>query len=392
MRKRNIGFILQGSSAWVGGIEYSKNLVKALGTIAEDQADFELHLLVTKDFEAHTFADMPARFRQQLRVVKRLPRWRRLAERFVPRVCPRSPVLDLARRLRLDFLYPFHRLPGQPDDVPVAAWIPDLQHRYLPEFFTPEERHTRDALYESMAVHGQRVVVSSQTVAGHVRTHYPRAATKIHVLPFCTALEDAWFRSDPAGTARHRALPERFFIVCNQFWQHKNHRAVFEALGLLRDRGVCPNLVCTGPVADYRRPDQAAHVAALLDRYNIFNQVHLLGLIPRSEQVQLMRRALAVIQPSLFEGWSTVVEDARALGKTLALSDIPVHREQDPPHATFFDPHSRAELAALLSEWWQTLRPGPDLERERAARCHNRNHQADYAKRFLDVAGSNLPR
>ena len=50
-----------------------------------------------------------------------------------------------------------------------------------------------------------------------------------------------------------------------------------------------------------------------------------------------MRKAMAVIQPSLFEGWSTVVEDARALGKPMILSDFPVQIEQDPPSSDYFE-------------------------------------------------------
>ena len=33
------------------------------------------------------------------------------------------------------------------------------------------------------------------------------------------------------------------------------------------------------------------------------------------DQLRLMKESLGVIQPSLFEGWSTVIEDAKALNK-----------------------------------------------------------------------------
>ena len=115
-------------------------------------------------------------------------------------------------------------------------------------------------------------------------------------------------------------------------------------------------------------------------------QVQLLGLVSRERLVSLMRRALAVIQPSLFEGWSTVVEDARALGRPCLLSDLPVHREQNPPGARFFPPESAEALAGLIAELWEHGTPGPDLEAEAAARETARAQQLAFGREFLELA------
>ncbi len=80
-----------------------------------------------------------------------------------------------------------------------------------------------------------------------------------------------------------------------------------------------------------------------------------------------MRRAAAIIQPSYFEGWSMLVEDCRALGKQIILSDIPIHREQSPPDATFFNPNDIQQLSTILADRWPQLRPGPDRLKENSA-------------------------
>jgi hypothetical protein len=61
-----------------------------------------------------------------------------------------------------------------------------------------------------------------------------------------------------------------------------------------------------------------------------------------------MKNSLAIIQPSLFEGWSTVVEDAKALNKWILLSDIAVHREQIKENVDFFNPKKPIELALIM--------------------------------------------
>ena len=60
-----------------------------------------------------------------------------------------------------------------------------------------------------------------------------------------------------------------------------------------------------------------------------------------------MRASIAVINPSLIEGWSTTVEEAKSLGVPLILSDIPVHREQN-QEVMFFDPRSARSLAETM--------------------------------------------
>ena len=73
-----------------------------------------------------------------------------------------------------------------------------------------------------------------------------------------------------------------------------------------------------------------------------------------------MRRSLAVIQPSLFEGWSSVVEESRMLGKTIILSDLAVHYEQAPDFAVYFDRNNAKDLAEKILDLLPRLSPGPD--------------------------------
>jgi hypothetical protein len=99
----------------------------------------------------------------------------------------------------------------------------------------------------------------------------------------------------------------------------------------------------------------------------------------------------AVLQPSLFEGWSTVVEDVKAMGRPLFLSDIPVHLEQA-PSATFFKAGSPEDLASTLEQSIDGLREGPD----RVAECHaqeqTEKRRYELAKEFIRIARSAITR
>jgi glycosyltransferase involved in cell wall biosynthesis len=110
-------------------------------------------------------------------------------------------------------------------------------------------------------------------------------------------------------------------------------------------------------------------------------QIIILGMVPFSDLINLMRSAAVIIQPSRFEGWSTIVQDAKAIGRPLLCSDIAVHQEQAPESLGFFSCDEPDQLAELLAESWSDLSPGPSpaceshaLETERAfARTHGQN-------------------
>jgi glycosyltransferase involved in cell wall biosynthesis len=106
---------------------------------------------------------------------------------------------------------------------------------------------------------------------------------------------------------------------------------------------------------------------------------------------QLFRCAAAVVQPSRFEGWSTVVEDAKALGRPLIVSDLPVHVEQSHSAVSpfnFFKAGDAEDLAAKLIAHWPRLVPGPDGGAERAAQERRREREAASAKAFLGIAAA----
>jgi glycosyltransferase involved in cell wall biosynthesis len=108
--------------------------------------------------------------------------------------------------------------------------------------------------------------------------------------------------------------------------------------------------------------------------------VSILGKIPRYDQVMLMKGARLVVQPSLFEGWSTVLEDARALGKQVVASDFPVHIEQALPEAVYFRRNDSVDCASAIMK----ALGKPPLDS--IAQSHHAERLTDFARTFLRIA------
>jgi glycosyltransferase involved in cell wall biosynthesis len=150
--------------------------------------------------------------------------------------------------------------------------------------------------------------------------------------------------------------------VPNQFWLHKNHLLIVQALDILKAQDRAPVVIATGLMQDRRHP---GHVEALQDNVRKCGLDALfrpLGVVPYRDMLGLMADAVAVCNPSRFEGWSTSVEEAKSLGKLVLLSDIPVHREQSPGRARYFDQDSPEQLAAAIWDAWTAFDPTFDLQ------------------------------
>jgi len=376
---------IMGSSAWLGGVSYLENLIKAIRLLPhgeqpevllfldDDKLDsISLHSHILPLFDNLIYmGDCDKQLTHALNrpfvTVNSIQELYQHIDFFFTGIDPKIAGINLGMDCS-------------------ATWIPDFQHVYLPEFFHPDELNIREESFGFRAEHARMVLVSSKDAEHDFQRLYPHSKAITRVLSFATFPEDAWLDGNAEEVHKKYGLPDNFLICCNQFWIHKNHLFLFDALASLKSEGIEIPLVCTGSTSDYRYHDYFTDVRQRIVQLGIEKQVHILGTVPRADQIQLVRKSLAVVQPSLFEGWSTVVEDARAMGKTQLLSDLSVHKEQAPDYSFYFDRTNPGSLAEIIRRILPSLKPGPDLERERAAQDAAIKLVEKYARAFCRIA------
>ncbi|MGO9133434.1 MAG: tetratricopeptide repeat protein [Methylovirgula sp.] len=311
-----------------------------------------------------------------------------------------SPLLDRYQRLR-------HRAFGEADDWRAALfakvecsfpvlypcwgvaqlgrplfWIPDLQHRFFPSNFSAEEVTARNNDMASLSRRDVPILFSSHDAETHFRRFFPAGRHRTYVWHFCTLPAGDNARPDPKAFA-DLGLPQRYYYTPNQFWLHKDHATLFRALRIILNRGHDITFVCTGSDLQSSRDPYSKELLGLIDELKLGRNLRLIGVLPRDLQLEVMRNACAVIQPSLFEGWSTVVEDARMLGRPVIASAIAVHWEQIGEGGNFFEPKDAVSLAAAVIASDATFGPGPDLVNEEAARENLEARARASAEEFL---------
>lgn len=250
-----------------------------------------------------------------------------------------------------------------------VGWIPDFQPLLLTELYPREEIRKARRQFENLLQRCDCVLVSShdsERVAGEL---FPQFRQKLRVLSFPSLFCFASPRGDAEKVREKYRLPESYLLVANQFWKHKNHIQIVEALVVLAAEGLEIPCVMTGLPADFRdrNNEVLSELFQAIARHGLSHQVVILGLVPRQDLEGLIRGSTAIVQPSRFEGWNTTVEDGKALGAPLLLSDIPVHREQAPTADGFFPLDHPRETARVLARFWDSRKGEGLLGREENA-------------------------
>jgi len=345
-----IGIELINDKNWMGGTLYLKNLVMILSRLPVSERP-KIKLLGSQTMINELEKEMGRSRETNLRL------WADKLFYFVKKDKLRY------QNENIDIIYPgFGSVTGTHK---LLRWIPDFQHKHYPGLFTNEELQNRELAIKQIVESRGSVVLSSKTAAQDLKTFFPNNLAQINIWRFCSLID--WSEWQSKITQKYK-IPEKFLYLPNQFWAHKNHLTVLKALSFLKKKGVVIPLVCTGTQSDKRNKMHFSKILDFIGKEQLEGQVYLLGLIPRNDQIGVFRKAAAVIQPSCFEGWSTVVEDTRAIGRPIFLSDIPVHQEQAPPKAIYFSPLSDNILADLLYDHWPLCNPGPDFVSEQYAR------------------------
>lgn len=356
---------------WTGGFDFLRMTLDSL--LAEADDSVEIHLLLPLRGPRLSVRLFARRVRALL--FKRGPNYPsseavlaacgELDKRIRLAVIDRgtTPLASYCRRHGIDVLLPStYELPPSIKG-PWIAYVGDFQHKHLPHFFTAKERESRDAHFAHILNVAPAIIVNSRTVAEEATEFYPGHTSRIFAMPFSADVPRVQ-PSEPLETLRKYGITGTFFMVCNQFWFHKDHATAFRAFAALCQEHPDLTLVCTGEPSDPRDPEHVTRLLQLAQTLGIADKLKILGVIPKADQLGLLKACAAVVQPTLSEGGpgGGVVFDAVGLGVRSVVSDLRVNLELDEPTVRFFKAGDAASLTGqmrnILSE------PAPLIPRD----------------------------
>ena len=245
--------------------------------------------------------------------------------------------------------------------VPYIMAIHDLQHRLQPDF--PEVSangvwEEREYCFRNGARYATLLLADSEVGKEDILHFYgPYGVTpdKVKVLPYLPA---CYLALEVSESERQRVrtiyrLPERYLFYPAQFWPHKNHVRIVQALGLLkRERRLKVSVVFCGSYSEEIRERTFRKVMSLSSQLGVEKQIHYLGYVPDEDMSGIYAEAVALVMPTFFGPTNIPILEAWAFGCPVLTSDIRGVREQVQDAGVLVDPRSVEAIADGIYQLW----------------------------------------
>lgn len=231
-----------------------------------------------------------------------------------------------------------------------SVW--DLCHLEHPEF--PEVAHfgefeRREYLYANALPRSVAVITDSEYGRRLISQHYGVATGRIHAAPFMIGQN---YRSFSPDVTKSRDVMKKFnlrqpyIFYPAQFWPHKNHKYIIEAVALMEKRNLwVPQIVFCGS-------DKGA--LSDIERYaldlGIRDHLVVCGFVEDEYMPYLYKGALALVMPTYFGPTNIPPLEALSLGVPVCYSDLPSFREQLGDKAYYIDLENPRSLVDALDQ------------------------------------------
>ncbi len=346
--RNKIGLIFIYNEKWIGGTYYIINLVNSFNLLDDN---LKPHLVIFSNPNDYEFLKKETLYpflefeefdenpKAKILIFLNMITYKIIKKKLIKRRYKKN----------IDAIFPYHNnnYTNSFNFDKRIYWIPDFQEKHYPQFYSTEHLAKEKEKNGWILENSKKLVLSSQDAKNDLNEFYPQYKTKPFVVYFAVKIPEL-SKLELNEVLRKFKLPKLYYFAPNQFWKHKNHIVVIKGVELLLKKGIEILVVFSGKEFDPRFPGYTEELKEYVKTHNLENNIKFLGFLERQEQLKLMENAIAIIQPSLSEGWSTVIEEAMAMNKCVIASNLNVNIEQLGEKGYFFDPFNPESLASQL--------------------------------------------
>lgn len=251
--------------------------------------------------------------------------------------------------------------------IPTVAVVYDLQFIYYPQFFSADDLFRRSRHFQDACRKSTKVVCISEYVRKTVLENSNIEADRVVSI----AINMPHRLQKPSSATVVETLDrlslrrDGYLLYPANFWPHKNHQMLFTAFGLFLKLHPESDLrlVCTGaPGSDMEVLREAA------GRMHLGGRIVLPGYVEEDAFAALLSHCLALIYPSLFEGFGMPLIEAMAHRKPVLCSSAACLPETAGDAALYFDPRKPFEIAAAI----ERITAEPKLVEDLKEKCGRR--------------------
>jgi glycosyltransferase involved in cell wall biosynthesis len=243
-------------------------------------------------------------------------------------------------------------------DIPTVTMLADIQEQYFPGNFTESELEARLETVPELCRSVTTLVTVSEFCKGSIIEKFRIAPEKIEVVPL--APQAGILQSEKPECPPAPDLPAEFFFYPANTYPHKRHGLLLWALWRWpASDGKPPVVVFSG-----REMPDGFQLRRQIASYNLKDRCRVFSDLPPEQIRWLYRHAVAVVMPTMYEGFGMPAVEALACGCPLICSDLPALREIAGDNALFFAPNRLRDLQRSM----QRIRSDSEL-RARLTKC-----------------------
>jgi glycosyltransferase involved in cell wall biosynthesis len=374
----NLCFVYPEGDGWTGEANYLDSLISSLSLLKLNKLNFLIfcsykkkkHLssfIPNKNIIASIYFEKNSIFLVLRKIIKLIFKMDLI-------------LLYLLKKNKVNILSHHVPTPG----ITSICWIPDLQHHYLKSFFSKLESKRRNLLFNNYIKKADAVIVSSKDTYANLKKNYKINNSKTHILNFVPKIDFSVIKNFETLKKKYNLDPN-YIYVPNQFWKHKNHIILVKSAIILKQKNYRVKFVITGnPASEINNITYSDFVKNIA-----VNQVNeyfdLLGFVPYEDVINLIYHSKILLNPSLFEGWSTTVEEGKVFNKKMILSNIKVHKEQCSSKAVYFKRNNPTELAKKII---QLSKVKNNYQKISIIKKNYKKSRISFAKNYLKIIES----
>ena len=226
----------------------------------------------------------------------------------------------------------------------------DLSHRDTPEFaegYTYRKFEQREILYNKSLIKSIAIITDSNRGKINIIRRYGVDENRVYPVSFLPSKDSN--NTNSIAVKKKYGIEENYIYYPAQFWSHKNHVYIIDAIAILKRRNIEITAIFSGS-------DQGNlnYVLEYAKNIGVRNHIEYLGYVPGEDIYSLYKQALALVMPTYFGPTNIPPLEAFSIGVPVIYSDLPDLKEQVGDAALLCDLNNPESLANHIKSLLQS--------------------------------------
>ncbi len=237
--------------------------------------------------------------------------------------------------------------------VKTVVTVHDLIYERFPETYTLDVRYVSRWKIKHACKKADAVIAISQQTKDDLMNFYRVDENKISICyQSCNPIFQRVVGTEEKTIVKKRYnLPDKYFLFVSSITARKNLIAVCEALVILKDKINIPLVIIGNGKKEKEEAKNLMQANGIADRLIFLNdlpQSRALHFTTAEDFPAIYQQGLALVYPSIFEGFGAPLLEALCSGLPVLSSNASCLPEVGGDAAMYFSPHDHAALAAQM--------------------------------------------